>query len=54
MDGQKIERKAEAKESQGQHSQGGLGEKNRTGRKEVWVHMLPRREESVRWGWQCA
>lgn len=50
MDGQKIEEKAEAKESPAREDR----EKNRTGGKAVWVHMLPAREETIRWGWQCA
>lgn len=55
MDGQKIEGKAEAKESPARASTAKEDwEKSRTGGKSVWVHMFPGRGESIRWGWQCA
>lgn len=54
MDGQKIEGKAEAKESPARDSTAREDwEKNRTEGKAVWVHMLPAREETIR-GWPCA
>lgn len=55
MGGQKIEGKAEAKESPARTNTARVNwEKSRTGGKSVLVHMLPGREESIRWGWQCA